>query len=692
MGTAPVGSPLFMAPEQTDAFGNICPATDVWALGLLAFYLLTGRSYWLGAERASVPALLREVCLDPLVSASFRADQLAVSELIPEGFDDWFAHCVERDTDGRYVEAGEAVRAFLEAVPEGLPIEPTSLGHVFAGPADDSQDTPFSARGSDALPLALHPTSLPPPPDSHAPDLEALPEYASIEDPYESFPSSDSDFQAAWGAPSFDVDAPSSEDSNGDFTKEGPSGPTPDSVAGLAMDFGFGSESASDLGPSATDLGAPSEGIEAAADLHAAEPGRKSPTSPSEKRPKLKRSMQVVAAGVALGTLLGGVAGWRTRSASSVAARQSAQAPKEAPSSVPPRKPCPAGMILEPGRSSPTELLPFCIDRTEVTVLAFARCVEAGSCDHVTSGTDYPPARDRLKDAYASLCNSRGHAPGKTSPLDLVQVRGGEVTASDLSAGVSNSDPINCIDWWSATTYCQWMKGRLPSEEEWRFAANAIPPKPVGRRTDPSEPEEPTANLCGGECFDWGLGHGQLLRAQSEQWDGFAGTSPVGAFARFDVPGVPADLDGNVAEWTSTQSSSGAEAPLPAGKSYRAVLGKAFMPRPQQGSEADRSLVDPAAKSYLIGFRCVSSTAIELPQSPAEPAESGTPIEYGPPLPPAIAAGGDPVALVVASALPAETAAQPVQVPSAPAESAAPSDDAPLRELVREEMPVPPRE
>jgi eukaryotic-like serine/threonine-protein kinase len=46
MGTQPLGSPLFMAPEQTDRRGSIRPATDVWALGLIAFKLLTGRAYW----------------------------------------------------------------------------------------------------------------------------------------------------------------------------------------------------------------------------------------------------------------------------------------------------------------------------------------------------------------------------------------------------------------------------------------------------------------------------------------------------------------------------------------------------------------------------------------------------------------------------------------------------------------------
>src|SRR5262249_43792987 len=44
--TDAMGSPLWMAPEQTVRGSAIGPAADVWALGLLAFYLLTGRSFW----------------------------------------------------------------------------------------------------------------------------------------------------------------------------------------------------------------------------------------------------------------------------------------------------------------------------------------------------------------------------------------------------------------------------------------------------------------------------------------------------------------------------------------------------------------------------------------------------------------------------------------------------------------------
>src|SRR6185312_14619958 len=55
-GTQPLGSPLFMSPEQTDRKGRICPATDVWALGLIAFRMLAGKDFWVDVE--TLPMLL----------------------------------------------------------------------------------------------------------------------------------------------------------------------------------------------------------------------------------------------------------------------------------------------------------------------------------------------------------------------------------------------------------------------------------------------------------------------------------------------------------------------------------------------------------------------------------------------------------------------------------------------------------
>ena len=74
-GTAALGTPLWMAPEQTVTGRDIGPYTDVWALGLIVYYLLTGTHYWRTAhdEQASITQFLRELAFEPLDPASERA-------------------------------------------------------------------------------------------------------------------------------------------------------------------------------------------------------------------------------------------------------------------------------------------------------------------------------------------------------------------------------------------------------------------------------------------------------------------------------------------------------------------------------------------------------------------------------------------------------------------------------------------
>src|SRR5262249_39490695 len=70
--TATVGTPLWMAPEQTDPRAPITPAADVWALGLIAFWVLTGRVYWksAGDPLASMQAVMPAILLRPPAPAS----------------------------------------------------------------------------------------------------------------------------------------------------------------------------------------------------------------------------------------------------------------------------------------------------------------------------------------------------------------------------------------------------------------------------------------------------------------------------------------------------------------------------------------------------------------------------------------------------------------------------------------------
>ncbi len=143
--TTPIGSPLWMAPEQTQRGAAITPATDVWALGLLVYRMLTGLSYWRGANMPegefSLGGLVLEVVVHPLVPASQRAQEQGVAALLPAGFDAWFARCVVREQEQRFANASLCFDT-LEPI---LGVAPTA-----AAPA------PFVTPATPAAPAVPH--------------------------------------------------------------------------------------------------------------------------------------------------------------------------------------------------------------------------------------------------------------------------------------------------------------------------------------------------------------------------------------------------------------------------------------------------------------------------------------------------------------------------------------------------------
>lgn len=113
--TASMGSPMWMSPEQTREASRVSPATDVWALGLITFWLLTGRYYWRApnSDTLGMIELVREIVQEPIEAASERAARLGSPGLLPDGFDGWFARCVTRTPSERFADGGTAVAALL---------------------------------------------------------------------------------------------------------------------------------------------------------------------------------------------------------------------------------------------------------------------------------------------------------------------------------------------------------------------------------------------------------------------------------------------------------------------------------------------------------------------------------------------------------------------------------------------------
>jgi serine/threonine protein kinase/hemoglobin-like flavoprotein/ferredoxin len=126
-GTAAIGTPAYMAPEQAHGSALVSPATDIWAFGLLAFEMLTGFSFWRSVDSGSAAELLREVLIDELPTATERADEELLEPAIPSGFDAWFARCVARSPEDRFPSIDAALEALRPLLGES---QATARSHV----------------------------------------------------------------------------------------------------------------------------------------------------------------------------------------------------------------------------------------------------------------------------------------------------------------------------------------------------------------------------------------------------------------------------------------------------------------------------------------------------------------------------------------------------------------------------------
>jgi serine/threonine protein kinase len=99
-----------MAYEQV-AGESVSPQTDIWAFGLITYFLLTGQRYWPAASRpdASMPALFAEIVNLPLVPPSERLRQQGIPIELPTAFDAWLLRCLDRKPSQRFASAGRAL-------------------------------------------------------------------------------------------------------------------------------------------------------------------------------------------------------------------------------------------------------------------------------------------------------------------------------------------------------------------------------------------------------------------------------------------------------------------------------------------------------------------------------------------------------------------------------------------------------
>lgn len=116
---AVLGTPLYMPPEQ--ATGNVAligPASDLWALGLIAYRLLTGAIYW---KSMTMAELLVEVLSKPMDPPSQR------NARAPAAFDPWFFQACDRDPGKRFASVWDLVKALARALGIGPPADESNV-------------------------------------------------------------------------------------------------------------------------------------------------------------------------------------------------------------------------------------------------------------------------------------------------------------------------------------------------------------------------------------------------------------------------------------------------------------------------------------------------------------------------------------------------------------------------------------
>ncbi len=211
----------------------------------------------------------------------------------------------------------------------------------------------------------------------------------------------------------------------------------------------------------------------------------------------------------------------------------------------------------------------YWMDRTEVSVAQYAKCVRAGRCD--------TPTAFSTSEKWRTKCTWR--AAGR------------------------EQHPVNCLTWHKARAYCSWAGKRLPTEAEWEYAARGS-----DGRVFPWGSKQPSCDLAvmGNRA---GLGCGR-----NTTWP--VGSKPAGASA-FGL----LDMAGNVWEWMEdcwykdayTRCATGCKDPVMrcSDNTKRVIRGASWKYPPKKSKSFRttlRGFYKPRSRGQGIGFRCARSS------------------------------------------------------------------------------------
>ncbi len=107
--TAVMGSPLYMPPEQMASSRSVDARSDIWALGVILYELLTGKPPFLGE---TLPEVCMKIAIEPPPPIrSLRPD-------VPPEIEAVILRCLEKDRERRYPNIAQFAHALVDFGPK----------------------------------------------------------------------------------------------------------------------------------------------------------------------------------------------------------------------------------------------------------------------------------------------------------------------------------------------------------------------------------------------------------------------------------------------------------------------------------------------------------------------------------------------------------------------------------------------
>jgi len=224
----------------------------------------------------------------------------------------------------------------------------------------------------------------------------------------------------------------------------------------------------------------------------------------------------------------------------------------------------------------------YCIDKTEVTVAAYHKCVVAGACQAAPLEVNWGELSEDEKRIYDKFCN--GNRTDR------------------------RTHPVNCVDWDQARAYCTWAQRRMPTEAEWEYAARGTDGRKHPWGND--APDAMKLNACGRECREFFKRLNMPKTSMHDEDDGWVSTAPAGSYPAGTSPFGAVDMAGNVREWTADWGgdypSNAQKNPIgPSAGTFRKVRGGGY--DDSEVGNVRTAFRDGSAQSlrnFDIGFRC----------------------------------------------------------------------------------------